>query len=157
MYHVYLGLGTNLGQREENLNNAILGLGEAVKITAVSSLYETAAWGITDQPDFLNLCIAGETDLAPYPLLEFVKGLEVRLGRKPEKRWGPRLIDIDIQLYEELIVRSLNLDVPHKGMTERATVLIPLAEIAPNLVHPLSGKTVSELVAAVDTTGVRPY
>lgn len=157
MYHVYLGLGTNLGRREENLKNAIEGLEEVLKITAVSPIYETAAWGVTDQPDFLNNCIAGETELPPYSLLAFVKGLEVRLGRKPEKRWGPRLIDIDIQLYEELNVRSLNLDVPHKGMTERATVLIPLADIAPDLVHPLTGKTVSELLSGIDTTGVRPY
>ena len=91
------------------------------------------------------------------PLLAFVKDLEVRLGRQPDKRWGPRLIDIDILLYEEIIVRSAQLDVPHQGLPERATVLIPLADIAPDLVHPLTGKTIADLLAGVDITGVRPY
>jgi 2-amino-4-hydroxy-6-hydroxymethyldihydropteridine diphosphokinase len=157
MYHVYLGLGTNLGRREENLINAIAGVGDVVNVTAVSPIYETEAWGLTDQPDFLNNCLAGQTTLAPLELLDFVKKLEVHLGRAPAERWGPRLIDIDILLYEELIVRSARLDVPHMGMADRATVLVPLADIAPDLVHPLSGKTVTELLSAVDTTGVRPY
>lgn len=157
MYHVYLGLGTNLGQREKNLQNALEGLGQAVKITAVSPIYETEAWGVTDQPDFLNMCAAGETAMPPLQLLAFVKQAEIDLGRKPEIRWGPRLIDIDILLYEELIVRSLKLDVPHKGMVERATVLVPLADIAPDLVHPLTGQTVIELLSAVDISGIRPF
>jgi 2-amino-4-hydroxy-6-hydroxymethyldihydropteridine diphosphokinase len=157
MYHVYLGLGTNLGQREKNLQNAIDGLGEAIYLTAVSPIYETTAWGVTDQPDFLNMCAAGETTMPPIQLLGFVKQLEVQLGRKPEKRWGPRLIDIDILLYEELVVRSLKLDVPHKGMADRATVLLPLADIAPDLLFPLTGQTVGQLLAAVDSSGVRPY
>ena len=126
-------------------------------VTAVSPIYETAAWGVMDQPDFLNMCAAGETVMPPFQLLAFVKELEVQLGRKPEKRWGPRLIDIDILLYEGLNVRSERLDVPHKGMADRATVLVPLADIAPDLIHPLTGKTVSELLAAVDSSGVRPF
>jgi 2-amino-4-hydroxy-6-hydroxymethyldihydropteridine diphosphokinase len=157
MYHIYLGLGTNLGQREENLEQALKGMAEVVQVTAVSPMYETEAWGLTDQPDFLNICLCGETALAPFALLDFLKKLELNLGRTPTKRWGPRLIDIDILLYEELIVRSATLDVPHKGMADRATVLVPLADIAPDLVHPLTGKTVSELLDSVDTTGVRPY
>ncbi|MFL7837777.1 MAG: 2-amino-4-hydroxy-6-hydroxymethyldihydropteridine diphosphokinase [Candidatus Promineifilaceae bacterium] len=157
MYHVYLGLGTNLGRREENIDNSIIGLANVVEITAVSPLYETAPWGVTDQPDFLNNCVAGKTTLAPLALLRFVKKLEEDLGRTPTRRWGPRLIDIDILIYEELNVRSAVLNVPHKGIEERATVLVPLADIAPDLVHPLLGKTIAELLAKINTTGVRPY
>ncbi len=157
MYHVYLGLGTNLGEREANLGAALKGLEEEVRITAVSPIYETAAWGVENQPDFLNMCISGETALAPCPLLHFVKALEKEIGRKKVIHWGPRLIDIDVLLYEELIVRAHDLDVPHLGMASRATVLVPLADIAPDAVHPLSGRTVSELLAGVDKAGVRPY
>jgi 2-amino-4-hydroxy-6-hydroxymethyldihydropteridine diphosphokinase len=157
MYSVYLGLGSNLGDREKMLASAVEGLKEQVEITAVSPIYETAAWGVVDQPDFLNMCVAGKTELEPLALLAFVKELEVRLGRKPTKRWGPREIDIDILLYEGLVVRSEKLDVPHKGMAERATVLIPLADIAPDLVHTISGKTVAQLLAEVDRSGVLPY
>lgn len=157
MYTVYLGLGSNLGDREEHLRKAVEGLGEAVTITAVSPIYETAAWGVEEQPDFLNMCVCGKTELAPYPLLNFVKELEVRIGRKPTMRWGPRVIDIDILIYEELVVRSRDLDVPHSGIAERASVLVPLNDIAPDLTHPLSGKTIAELLQQVDTSDVRPY
>ncbi len=157
MYHVYLGLGTNVGQREENLQAAIARLAEAVEITEVSPIYVTAPWGVTDQPEFLNLCVSGLTALSPCPLLHFAKTLEVQLGRRKVIHWGPRLIDIDILVYEELNVRAHDLDVPHKGLPERAFVLAPLADIAPDLVHSLTGKTITELMAAVDTSGVWPY
>lgn len=157
MYTVYLGLGSNLGNRQENLENAVAGLGDVVDVTAVSPIYETDAWGVEDQPDFLNMCVAGRSNLAPYALLNFVKALEVQLGREPAIRWGPREIDIDILIYEELNVRSRDLDVPHKGIADRSSVLVPLADIAPDLVHPLSGKTMPALLNEVDRSGVRPY
>jgi 2-amino-4-hydroxy-6-hydroxymethyldihydropteridine diphosphokinase len=157
MYTVYLGLGSNLGAREEALAKAVDGLAEVMEITAVSPIYETAAWGVVDQPDFLNMCAAGKTKLAPFELLDYVKALEVRIGRRPTHHWGPRVIDIDILIYEDLVVRSPTLDVPHVGVPERATVLIPLADIAPDLIHPLTGRSILQLLDEVDKSGVRPY
>lgn len=157
MYTVYLGLGSNLGAREEALAKAVDGLAEVMEITAVSPIYETAAWGVVDQPDFLNMCAAGKTKLAPFELLDYVKTLEVRIGRRPTRHWGPRVIDIDILIYEDLVVRSPTLDVPHVGVPERATVLIPLADIAPDLIHPLTGRSILQLLDEVDKSGVRPY
>lgn len=157
MYVVYLGLGSNLGDRAKNLETAVTGLGEAMRITAVSPIYETEAWGLVDQPDFLNMCVAGQTTLPPRELLRFVKQLEVQMGREPAVRWGPRLIDIDILLYEGLVVRSADLNVPHAGFAERATVLVPLADIAPELGYSLGRRRVGELAASVDRSGIRPY
>ncbi len=157
MYTIYLGLGTNLGDRLSNLERAITGLERAMHITAVSPIYDTKAWGLADQPDFLNMCVSAESTLPPFPLLDFIKTLEVRLGRQPAVHWGPRVIDIDILIYVELVVRSQRLDVPHGGLADRATVLVPLADIAPDLLHPLTGDTISDLLKRVDVAGVRPY
>lgn len=157
MFHVYLGLGSNVGQREDYLKQAVQGLADFVEISAESPVYETAAWGVRNQPDFLNMCLAGATWLTPFALLDRVKDLEIQIGRTPTTRWGPREIDIDILIYEELVTRSRRLDVPHKGMAERASVLVPLADIAPELIHPLSGLTVLEMLRDVETSGVKPY
>ena len=154
---VYLGLGSNLGDREANLLAAIEGLEPAVTVTAQSSIYQTEAWGVDDQPDFLNMALAGMTALEPAALLHFVKRLEVALGREPAERWGPRVIDIDILFFGNEEVDLPGLQVPHVGAHERATVLVPLAEIAPDLMHPGSGTTVASLVDGVDKSGVRPY
>ncbi len=157
MNDVYLGLGTNLGNRTENIDRAIDGLGALVRIRSVSPYYETAAWGIEDQPDFLNLCVAGETNLGPWELLHFVKDLEIEVGRVATVRWGPRLIDIDILLLGDLVMSEPGLTIPHKGMPDRATVLIPLADIAPEMCHPVTQLTVAEMCVQVDRTGVWPF
>ena len=154
---VYLGLGTNLGDRTANINRAIEGLAEEVLITAVSPVYETDAWGVEEQPDFLNMCVGGETNLSPNDLLLFVKQLESRLGRITLERWGPRLIDIDILFYDLLVLQEPALTIPHKGVVDRATVLVPLADIAPDLLHPIESKRISELLEIVDKSGVRPF
>ncbi len=157
MHTIYLGLGTNLGDRSANLQAAIAGLAEKLVITAVSPLYQTPPWGVTDQPDFLNLCLAAETDLPPADLLAFIKNLEVELGRQPTKRWGPRLIDIDILFYANQLVETENMTIPHPRLAERAFVLRPLADIAPDFVHPVLGQTMADLAAQVGDEGIRPY
>ncbi len=149
-----LGMGTNLGDRRANLQQAVLGLGANVVVTAVSPIYETAPWGALDQPDYYNICVAGTTHLPPLELLHFVKNIEAELGRVPSYHWGPRLIDIDILFYAEVVLQREALNIPHAGVAERAFVLLPLADIAPNWVHPQLGKTVLQLATAVDSTDV---
>lgn len=155
MNHVFLSLGTNLGQRRRNLQRAVSGLTAAMRITAVSPLYETSPWGLPDQPDFLNLCLAGKTRLSPPSLLTFAKNLESEIGRQPAERWGPRLIDIDLLFYDNLIIDDVYLTVPHPRLHERPFVLVPMADIAPDFVHPLYGMTVTQMAAAVDMVGVK--
>ena len=154
MTRVYIALGTNMGNRWQNLSRAIEGLREMVRIDQVSSVYETAPWGYTDQPDFLNAVLSGETDLAPNALLDALKALEEALGRTPTVRYGPRLIDLDILFYDDVCVESERLTLPHPRLHERAFVLVPLADIAPDLRHPCLGKRVRELLTGVDTSGV---
>ena len=154
---VYLALGTNLGDRLANLHAAIAALPPGVTRLAESPVYETPPWGFTDQPAFLNMALKGETRLAPLALLAFLKKLETRLGRTPSLRYGPRKIDIDILFYDDLVLDAPELTIPHPNLHERSFVLIPLADLAPKLVHPVLGKSVRELLAAVDTTGVKRY
>jgi 2-amino-4-hydroxy-6-hydroxymethyldihydropteridine diphosphokinase len=154
MTEIYLGLGTNLGDRRHNLRQAVRGLAPAVEVTAVSPVYATEPWGIVDQPEFLNMCVGGHTDLTPRALLHFVKALETALGRELTVRWGPRLIDIDILFYGDLILNEEGLQIPHPGLAARASVLAPLRDIAPEWVHPQLGRRVAELLTAVDTAGV---
>lgn len=154
MNQVYLGLGTNLGRRWHNLERAIEGLRAQVTITSLSSVYETKPFGVEDQPDFLNMCLAGQTVLKPLALLDFVKALEIRLGRTSSRRWGPRLIDIDILFYDDLVLNVPRLQIPHAGAAERSTVLVPLAEIAPALHHPVMKKTIQDLLDGLEPDGV---
>lgn len=147
---VYLALGANLGRRRENLQQAVDALGEILAVEAISPLYETAPWGIVDQPDFINLCVAGRTHLAPAELLGAIKRIEKRLGREETERWGPRLIDIDIILYGAQVYDDGELSIPHPRFHDRAFVLVPLNDIAENVVDPRSGRKIGQLLQEVD-------
>jgi 2-amino-4-hydroxy-6-hydroxymethyldihydropteridine diphosphokinase len=154
---VYLALGSNLGDRRHNLEAAIAALPPAVRVLERSPLYETAPWGVTDQPDFLNMVLKGETRLAPAALLARLKRIETDLGRLPTIRYGPRLIDLDILFYDSLVLSTPELTIPHPRLHERAFVLVPLADLAANLVHPVLGKPIRDLLAGIDLTGVKRY
>ena len=149
MITVYLGLGSNLGNRRDNLDRALDFLSQRLRIGKVSSIYDTEPVGNINQPRFLNLVCQAYTTLSPIELLALVKGIENKLGRVPSKSNAPRPIDIDILFYGDQVIETPELIVPHPRLAERAFVLIPLAEIAPELVHPVSGKTIEELKRGV--------
>lgn len=157
MANIYLGLGTNLGDRISNLRAALDALAPDVRILSLSHVYQTPAWGYEDQPAFLNMALKGETRLPPTALLARLKALEADLGRQPSFRWGPRLIDIDILFYDDLVLDSPELVIPHPRMQERAFVLVPLADMAPDLLHPALGKTVRQLLADVDASAFQRF
>ena len=156
MTEAWLALGGNVGDSRSILDRAVTLLceGNEVRLTARSSDYRTPPWGFKYQPPFINLCIAVETTLSPRDLLLHARGVELQLGRDRahEKRWGPRTADIDIIAYGGLAVHELGLTVPHPRLFERAFVLLPLAEIAPDLV--IGGRKVREAAAGVDPAGI---
>jgi 2-amino-4-hydroxy-6-hydroxymethyldihydropteridine diphosphokinase len=152
-----LGLGSNIGDGAANIGRALAEI-EArgiAHITARSSTWRTAPWGYTEQADFANLCALAETRLSPAELLSALKSLERDLGRTDSVRWGPRLIDIDILFYDDLETADADLTLPHRELFRRAFVLVPLAEIAPDLV--ILGRKIGEEAREIDRAGIERW
>lgn len=155
MSQAYIGLGANIGNREANLRAALGGMTRLARVEAVSALYETDAEGPA-QPAFYNAACRIETGLEPASLLRFLQGLEHEVGRRPGgPRWGPRPIDLDVLLYEDRVMETDALVIPHPRLADRPFVLVPLADIAANVRHPALGKTIGELLAAATKSDVR--
>lgn len=153
METVYFSLGSNLGNRQENLNRALDLLSQRLRVEQISSIYDTEPVGDSSQPRFLNMVCKVTTGLEPKALLALVKGIEAKMGRLPNTTNLPRPIDIDILLYGNRVVNEPELIIPHPRLTERAFVVIPLAEIAADLVHPVTGQVIKELAKSVAGAG----
>lgn len=151
---IYLALGTNLGDRMENLRQAVTALSPQMEVKAKSHVYETPPWGYEDQPKFYNQVIKADTYLQPEPLLKHLKRLEVALGRQPNFRNGPRLIDIDLLFYDHVVQNTPTLTLPHPRLHERGFVLLPLMDIAPEFVHPVLKKNVREMISSCSLEGM---
>ena len=155
MVQVLLGLGSNLGDREGNIREALARLRAVMAVEKVSSLYETDPVGYLDQPSFVNMVCLASTEQSPIVLLSLVKSIEEQMGRERGFRHGPRLIDIDILAYGDLVLETEELTIPHPRLAERAFVLAPLSEMLPDWRHPKLAKTASEMAGEVGSKGVR--
>ncbi|UXR78536.1 MULTISPECIES: 2-amino-4-hydroxy-6-hydroxymethyldihydropteridine diphosphokinase [unclassified Staphylococcus] len=153
MIDAYLGLGGNIGDREMQINEAIARLDQhaQIAVVAVSPMYETKPVGYVEQPDFLNVCVHVQTTLSATELLDVGLEVEAALHRVRDVRWGPRTIDIDVLLYGQDVIETERVTVPHPRMTERAFVMIPLNDIAPDVIEPRSGKAIRTLVKPDET------
>ncbi len=151
-----IALGSNLGDSRATLENTLKTIDQTPGITlkTYSSWYKTAPIG-PSQPDYLNGCAVLEVQLTPQELLTTLLAIEDKFGRVRQERWGARTLDLDVLLFGDLILETPKLQIPHPRMTERAFVLVPLAEIAPDWVEPVSGKVISQLVEKVDSSGVK--
>jgi 2-amino-4-hydroxy-6-hydroxymethyldihydropteridine diphosphokinase len=144
---VYISIGSNLGDREENCKQALRLLqANGILIKKQSRMYDTEPWGVKDQPKFINMAVEVETDKKPEELLGVLKEIEIEIGRTETTKWGPRVIDLDILFYDDLILKTPDLEIPHPFLHERDFVLKPLSEIAPYKKHPVTGKTVKEML-----------
>jgi 2-amino-4-hydroxy-6-hydroxymethyldihydropteridine diphosphokinase len=144
----YIGIGSNLGKREENCKRAIALLSDrGVREIRRSSFYETEPWGIKEQPRFINIVVEVETGLLPEELLKTLQAVEKKIGRRKTERWGPRIVDLDVLLYNDVIMHTHNLQIPHPYIHERGFVLKPLSEIAPDTIHPVLKKSMKKLLA----------
>ncbi|HUE75633.1 MAG TPA: 2-amino-4-hydroxy-6-hydroxymethyldihydropteridine diphosphokinase [Chloroflexota bacterium] len=159
LHPVYVGLGSNLGDRLANLRAAAIALAsrDRVCVRRVSSVYETSPWGRVDQPWYLNAVVECASLLGPFELLATLKGIESDLGRLPGPRWGPRLIDLDLLVFKDLYLRSPTLVVPHRDLPRRAFVLAPLDELAPNVRLSDGSSVVSRLTTLAEEQSVRRY
>ena len=154
MTEVFIGLGSNLGDRVENLRQALEKLDGIMVLGRLSPVYETAPRYVEDQPSFLNMAVSGDTVLDPQQLLEQLKRFEIEIGRVPsEERYGPRAIDLDILFFGEAVIDRPGLVIPHPLMAEREFVLRPLADIAAGKRHPVTGRSVGEMLAALGAPG----
>lgn len=152
---IYLSLGTNLGKRPANLRQAISLLPPQMTVKAKSKVYETPPWGYTDQENFLNQVVKATTYLEPELLLKHIKRMEIAMGRKATFKYGPRLIDIDILFYDDEVLETPALTIPHPHLHERGFVLLPMMDIAPDLIHPVQKKSIRELVGFCDMGGIK--